>query len=134
MKSKRKIGVEQIFDNYLLFILFEPVNLMNIRYIFTTLVSSSSRAGSPGSGELATANHRTSDTPGHPSPGQTGCHIVSSSHYKSAQLSWTDLMEIWFQELCIYFFFPFGTVLFLKNTIIVNNAILLRCVYKKLMQ
>ena len=38
MKSKRKIGVEQIFDNYLLFILFEPVNLMNIRYIFTTLV------------------------------------------------------------------------------------------------
>ena len=39
MKSKRKIGVEQIFDNYLLFILFEPVNLMNIRYIFTTLLS-----------------------------------------------------------------------------------------------
>ena len=38
MKSKRKIGVEQIFDNYLLFILFEPVNLMNIRYIFTTLL------------------------------------------------------------------------------------------------
>ena len=40
--SKRKIGLEQIFDNYLLFILFEPVNLMNIRYIFTTLLLTAS--------------------------------------------------------------------------------------------
>ena len=37
MKSKTNIGLEQIFDNNLLFVLFEWVNLMNIWYTFTTL-------------------------------------------------------------------------------------------------